>query len=207
MGRAHGHLLWCWIINIIDFLKSDLGMQSSKSSQPYPKLIPPNTVVLYFKKITLGHMSMKKVQRQATGWQKIFRRLFFFFTIEVSDKGLAASENVQIEMHFTKDDNQIAEKCQERCSAPLFFGENKWKSQCDTNTHPPKWLKYKTGDHKGGRVSWAMGCSHTADGSANMVLETSCVYKANHVPTRLGFRVAGLGTELDKNKRRTRDLG
>lgn len=30
--------------------------------------------------------------------------------------------------------------------------------------------------------------------------------KANHVPTRLGLRVAGLGTELDKNKRRTRDL-
>lgn len=24
--------------------------------------------------------------------------------------------------------------------------------------------------------------------------------KANHVPTRLGLRVAGLGTELDKNK-------
>lgn len=41
-------------------------------------------------------------------------------------------------MHFTKDDNQMAKKYKERCSALLFFRENKLKSQLDTNTHPPK---------------------------------------------------------------------
>lgn len=82
---AQGHLLWCWIINIIDFLNSDLEMQSSKSSWPCRRFSPPNSVVLYYKNIALGHMSMKRMQRQATDWQKNL-------TIARSNKELVSSE-------------------------------------------------------------------------------------------------------------------
>lgn len=46
---------------------------------------PPNSVVLYYKNIALGHMSMKRMQRQATDWQKNL-------TIDRSNKELVSSE-------------------------------------------------------------------------------------------------------------------
>ena len=44
----------------------------------------PLTVVLCYKKISLGQMSMKRVQRPATDWHKIF-------TVATSDKRLVYS--------------------------------------------------------------------------------------------------------------------
>lgn len=84
MRGIQGHLLWCCIINIIDFLKSDLEMQSGKSSRPYCTFSPANSMVLYYKKISLGYMNMKRVPGQATDWHMIF-------TIGVSDKDLVSS--------------------------------------------------------------------------------------------------------------------
>lgn len=51
---------------------------------------------------------------------------------------------------------------------------------------------------------------YAADGSAKMeepFWKLAVSTKANHVPLRLGLCVAGIGTELDKNMGRTRDLG
>ena len=62
-------------------------MQSSKSSWLYCGL-SPLTVVLCYKKISLGQMSMKRVQRQATDWHKIF-------TVDMSDERLYTVKSVQ----------------------------------------------------------------------------------------------------------------
>lgn len=52
------------------------------------------TVVLYYKKFHLGHLSMNKVQKQTTGQQKVHK-------IDLSDKGLYPVQNGQrLEMHF-----------------------------------------------------------------------------------------------------------
>lgn len=42
------------------------------------------TLVLCYKKISLGHKSMKRVQRQVTDWQKIFMA-------DLSEKGLVSN--------------------------------------------------------------------------------------------------------------------
>ena len=52
--------------------------------------------------------------------------------------------------------------------------------------------------------------SYTAAGRAEMgslVRKSAKSAEANCVPIGLGLRVPGLGTQLDENKRRTRDLG
>ena len=76
----------------------------------------PLTVVLCYKKISLGQMNMKRVQRQVTDWHKIF-------TVDMFDERLYIVKSVQ-KMQSRKKNNWMAEKHKER----LFFRETQIKT-------------------------------------------------------------------------------
>lgn len=128
---AQGHLLWCWIINIIDFLKSDLEMQSSKSSWLCCGFSPSDCGFMLQEDFTGPDEHEESTEASDRLAQD-------FYSSYIWQKAC-----IQLKMYRRCSLGKKITEWPRSIRKGYSSGKFKLKPQFDTNIHPPKWLKLK----------------------------------------------------------------